>query len=235
MTRGVAAVGPAQDDAREGEAGREKHGRGPDLIALFPGSRVREVTKILPVMLQAGRELLRSHPELRFEIAAASESLGRAIEAAVGGDTRFAVRIGQGRELMMRSNAAMIASGTATLEAVLAGLPFVLVYRVAWLTYFAARLVVKVRWLGMPNVLANREIVPEFIQHKARPIAIARAVAQLVDDAAARAAMLDAFACIRSELISGAAETNAADAVLAELRDCGRTSSGPAGAERARS
>ncbi len=192
--------------------------RDPRLVALFPGSREREVKKILPVMLDAARELLRILPELRFEIAAASDSLRRDIESKLPGNGKFAVNVGGGRELMARANAAMIASGTATLEAALARLPFVLVYRVAWLTYFAARLVVKVRWLGMPNVLANREIVPEFIQHKARPSAIARAVARLFDDASARAAMLAAFASVSQELSAGEAGANAAEAIIGELR-----------------
>ncbi len=198
--------------------------RDPQLVALFPGSRGREVKKILPVMLDAAHQLLRSHPRLHFEIAAASESLRRVIESIVGADDRFVVNVGRGRELMERASAAMVASGTATLEAALAQLPFVLVYRVAWLTYLAARLVVKVRWLGMPNVLANHEIVPEFIQHKARPGAIARAVARLLDDAGARGAMLQAFATVRAQLSADAAEADAADAILTELRAPSRTS-----------
>ena len=77
---------------------------------------------------------------------------------------------------MKRACIGIIASGTATLEAAYFRLPFVLVYKVAWLTYFAARLLVRVKYLGMPNVIAGREIVPEFIQHRAKPEAIARTV-----------------------------------------------------------
>ena len=69
---------------------------------------------------------------------------------------------------MQRAAVGLVASGTATLEAAYFRMPFVLVYRVAWLTYFAARIVVRVKHIGMPNVLAGREIVPEFIQHHAR-------------------------------------------------------------------
>ncbi len=191
--------------------------RDPQLVALFPGSRHREVRKILPVMLRAARELLRTHPALRFEIVAASETLARGIERSIAGEKKFSVSGAEPHELMKRANAAMIASGTATLEAALAQLPFMLVYRVAWLTYFVARLVVKVRWLGMPNVLANREIVPEFIQGKARPAPIARAVARLLDDASARSAMLADLASVAGELRAGEASANAAEAILSEL------------------
>jgi lipid-A-disaccharide synthase len=122
---------------------------------------------------------------------------------------------------MARVNVGMVASGTATLEAALSELPFVLIYRVAWLTYLAARLVVKIKYLGMPNVLANREIVPEFIQHKAEPRAIAAAVARLLTDKTERKRMLTDFACVAQKLGQGEASVNAAEAIVTELRYVG--------------
>jgi lipid-A-disaccharide synthase len=192
--------------------------RDPHLVGIFPGSREREIKKIFPIMREAARELLRSHPQVHFEIAAASDVIANTLREVLGKDS-FSIRVGQARDLMMQASAAMIASGTATLEAAILRLPFVLVYRVAWLTYFAARLVVKVRWLGMPNVLANREIVPEFIQHQARPGLIARAVARLLDDESARTTMLAEFDRVSEELRTGDAGGNAADAIMAELKD----------------
>ena len=90
----------------------------------------------------------------------------------------FRVVTGETAATMQRASAGIVASGSATLEAAYFRLPFVLIYKVAWPTYLAARLVVNVKYLGMPNVLANKEVVPEFIQHRARPKAIA-----LADDA----------------------------------------------------
>src|SRR5207237_348106 len=155
------------------------------LVGLFPGSREREVKKIFPVMRQAALELSHQDHDLRFVISAASEPLAELIRADLCGKHatgKFSIVTGDARTVMGRVIVGMIASGTATLEAALSELPFVLIYRVAWLTYLAARLVVKVKYLGMPNVLANREIVPEFIQHKAQPRAIAAAVARLLID-----------------------------------------------------
>jgi lipid-A-disaccharide synthase len=196
---------------------RDDDQRAPRLIGIFPGSRQREVRKIFPIMREAARELLRTHPDVCFEIAAASEPLAGTIKGALGRDAeKFSLRVGKPRELMKRATVAMIASGTATLEAALTRLPFVLVYRVAWLTYLAARLVIKVKYLGMPNVLADRAIVPEFIQHRARPRQIARAVARLLDDEQSRGEMLAAFQRVGQKL--GEAETDAADAILTELR-----------------
>ncbi len=215
-----------RDDREVGRFARDEESeaaRDQNLIGIFPGSRVREVKKIFPIMLAAAREILRSHAHLRFEIAAASEGLGQEIGATLGAEpAQFSIVVGRARDLMSRAAVGMVASGTATLEAALSRLPFVLVYRVAWPTYLAARLVVKVKYLGMPNVLANRAIVPEFIQHKARPVPIARAVLRLLDEAPARAEMRAAFESVSQRL--GAAEANAADAILAELPHSGASS-----------
>src|SRR5438309_9913518 len=80
----------------------------------------------------------------------------------------FGIKVGQTAEIMQRAAVGIVASGSATLEAAYFRMPFVLIYKVAWPTYFAGRLLVKVKYLGMPNVLAGREIVPEFIQNRAR-------------------------------------------------------------------
>jgi len=190
------------------------------LVGLFPGSREREVKKIFPIMRQAALELSQQDHDLRFVVSAASEPLAELIRAdlckhATG---KFSIVTGDARSVMARVNVGMVASGTATLEAALSELPFVLIYRVAWLTYLAARLVVKVKYLGMPNVLANREIVPEFIQHKAQPRAIAAAVARLLTDKTERKRMLADFACVAQKLGRGEASANAAEAIVTELR-----------------
>ena len=194
------------------------------LVGLFPGSREREVKKIFPVMRQAALELSQQDHDLRFVVSAASEPLAELIRADPYGKHatgKFSVVTGDARAVMGRVNVGMVASGTATLEAALSELPFVLIYRVAWLTYLAARLVVKVKYLGMPNVLANREIVPEFIQHKAQPRAIAAAVARLLTDKTERKRMLTDFACVAQKLGQGEASVNAAEAIVTELRYIG--------------
>ena len=190
------------------------------LVGLFPGSREREVKKIFPVMRQAALELSQQDHDLRFVVSAASEPLAELIRAnlckhATG---KFSIVTGDARAVMGRVNVGMVASGTATLEAALSELPFVLIYRVAWLSYLAARLVVKVKYLGMPNVLANREIVPEFIQHKAQPRAIAAAMARLLTDKTERKRMLTDFACVAQKLGRGEASVKAAEAIVTELR-----------------
>jgi lipid-A-disaccharide synthase len=195
--------------------------RDPDLIGLFPGSRMREVTKILPIMIATAQRILTQRHATRFEIAAASQPLADAIErflrtsALPPGVVR--VTVNGAASTMQRAQAGIVASGTATLEAAYFRLPFVLVYRVAWLTYLAARLVVKVKHLGMPNVLAGREIVPEFIQQRADPRRIADALLTLMNDEKARSLVVSEFDAIISKLGENDASMTAARAILQEI------------------
>lgn len=194
--------------------------RDPNLIGLFPGSRSREVKKIFPVMLDAAAAILAQRPETRFEIAAASGALAREIGNLVTRSTiheRLGVRTGDSAGTMQRAFSGMVASGTATLESAFFGMPFVLVYKVSWPTYFAARLMMQTRFLGMPNVLADREITPEFLQHEARPKEIAESVLQLMNDFRRREEMIAGFDNIIAKLGETGASGNAARAILSEL------------------
>ena len=96
-------------------------------------------------------------------------------------------------------------------------MPFALIYKVAWPTYSAGRLLVKVKYLGMPNVLADKEVVPEFIQHRAKPDDIAKAILRLLDDSMVRQGMIAEFDKIAAQLGESGASERAAKAVLAEI------------------
>ena len=193
--------------------------RDPNLIGLFPGSRLREVRKILPVSIATARLLLRFKPALRFEVAAASEELSQEIRAMLTPQTRpiFEITLGKTAEIMQRAWVGIVASGSATLEAAYFRMPFALVYKVAWPTYLAARLVVNVNYLGMPNLLAGRDVVPEFIQHRAQPDAIASAVRPLIDDEKARNQMISQFDVVIPKLGGSGASEKAARAIIEEI------------------
>ena len=118
---------------------------------------------------------------------------------------------------MQRAFVGIVASGSATLEATYFGMPFVLIYKVAWPTYVAARLVVNVDFLGMPNLLAGKEVVPEFIQHQAKPGTIVKAVQLLMEDSPARDRMIFDFDAITRKLGGTGANERAAQAILDEL------------------
>ncbi len=198
------------------QARRISAAREPNLIGLFPGSRLREVRKILPIMLETATLILEKQPEARFEIAAANSKLAAEIQHFLPNEC-FCLTSGEASSLMQRAQVGIVASGTATLEAASFRMPFVLVYRVALLTYLAARLVVKVKHLGMPNVLANREIVPEFIQGKAKADAICEAVRQLMNDNVRREQMVADFDLVIGKLGCGKASETAAQMILDEL------------------
>jgi lipid-A-disaccharide synthase len=207
--------------------------RDPNLIGLFPGSRRREVEKIFPILAETANKLRAVEPSVRFEISAASDELAGFLERAFyphlnplnappsrdpEEDAKRQVRVVRdASNLMQRAFVGIVASGSATLEAAFFRMPFVLVYKVSWLTYLAARMVVKVKYLGMPNVLAGREVVPEFIQRRANPRLIAKAVLELKTDATARARMVSEFGTIIGGLGEGSASAAAAKAIAEEI------------------
>jgi lipid-A-disaccharide synthase len=201
-------------------ARRTEEERQPNLVGFFPGSRLREVRKIFPIMVEAARKIVAEQEEIHFEVAAASEPLALEVrKMLVASPLRDRVRVvtGDAAGTMQRAFAGIIASGTATLEAVYFRLPFVLVYKVSWPTYFAARLVIKTEHLGMPNVLAGRQIIPEFIQRRAQPDAISKTVLRLMNDHDARELVISEFDAIIAKLGESGASTKAAHAIVQEL------------------
>ena len=197
--------------------------RDPNLIGLFPGSRSREVRKIFPVMLETVRELRKHNRNLRFEVAAASEQLALEMSPAVAGldqsqdGEAIQIKVDETAVIMQHAWAGIVASGSATLEAAYFRLPFVLIYKVMWPTYLAARLVVNVKYLGMPNLLADKEVVPEFIQYRAKPRAVVEAVQPLIENANARDRMISEFDSIIGRLGETGASERAARAIIEEM------------------
>jgi lipid-A-disaccharide synthase len=194
--------------------------RQPNLVAFFPGSRLREVRKIFPIMLEAARRIVAEQKEIHFEVAAASEPLALEVrKMLVASPLRDRVRVvtGDAAGTMQRAFTGVIASGTATLEAAYFRLPFVLVYKVSWPTYFAARFVIRTEHLGMPNVLAGRQIIPEFIQHRARPDAISKAALRLLNDRDVRELVISEFDAIIAKLGESGANAKAARVIVQEL------------------
>ena len=197
--------------------------RDPNLIGLFPGSRSREVRKIFPVMLETARELRKHNGNLRFEVAAVSEQLAREMKPAIAGLDQsqdreaIQIKVDETEAIMQRAWAGIITSGSATLEAAYFRLPFVLIYKVAWPTYLAARFVVSVKYLGMPNLLADKEVVPEFIQHRAKPNALVKVLRPLIENANTRERMISQFDVVIAKLGGSGASERAARAIIEEI------------------
>lgn len=154
------------------------------LVGLFPGSREREVAALFPMMIESARRLKVWRQDLSFEAPAATGKLAVTMRAMVAeADAEGFVKITDGgaHALMQRAACGVIASGTATLEAAFYGLPYCLVYKVAGLTYLLARLLVKIRFIGIVNILADEEVVREFIQHEAEPENVFPALQRLLE------------------------------------------------------
>lgn len=173
------------------ELEEERHGepREDDLVALLPGSREREVARLFPMMLESARRLHLKRPATRFEACGASAKLAarmRELTAAAKLDEVVTVRDGGAHDLMQRAACGVVASGTATLEAAYFGLPYCLVYKVAWPTYLAARMLVKIEHIGLINILAGGRVVEEFIQSEADPLHVEQSLSRFLEDDAHR-------------------------------------------------
>lgn len=156
------------------EEKKENVEREDNLIGLFPGSREREVARLFPMMVETARRIHSHHPDVRFEASAASEKLAgtmRGIIAAAKLPQAAIISLekGNSHSLMQRATCGVVASGTATLEAAAFGLPYCLVYKVAWPTYAMGKMLIKVDFIGLVNILAGEKVVEELIQADADP------------------------------------------------------------------
>lgn len=186
-----------------------------ELVGLFPGSREREISRLFPMMVETAAMMRRQRPHLRFEVPAASPKLAGLIRAMAAGVKGIEVTDGESHSLMQRAGCAVVASGTATLEAAYYGLPYCLVYAVAWPTYQLARILVKIERIGLVNILAGREVVREFIQHEANPINVCNELYRLLDHVDARALMISELAETTVRLGGLGAHERAAERVAA--------------------
>lgn len=146
---------------------RIEGGREPDLIGLFPGSREREIAKLFPMMIESAASLRQWRGDLRFSVPAATPKLERTMRgmiAEAGAEEWIRLTRGGSHELMQRATCGVVASGTATLEAACFGMPYCLVYKMAWSTYLLGKLLVKIKYIGIVNILAGEKVVEEFIQ-----------------------------------------------------------------------
>lgn len=186
------------------------------LVGLFPGSREREIARLFPMMVGAATRLNAWNGALKFEVPAASAKLAGQIHGLIeeaGAANLITVTNGGSHSLMQRACCAVIASGTATLEAAYYGLPYCLVYRLAPLSYGMAKLLVKIKYIGLVNILAGEGVVEELIQAKAEPVAVARSLKDFLESPAKREALQAKLAETSAKLGGKGAHERAARAV----------------------
>ena len=189
------------------------------MVGLLPGSRRDEVARLLPPMLEAAAFLARADGRRCFVLglaptvdrSAVALLMTRAVEA---GGPRVEIVQGLTHEVMAGADVLLIASGTATLEAALLGAPMVVCYRVSKLTEVMARLLAKVQWISLPNIVAGRGAVPEILQRQVTGTRLAGEAERLLKDPAAATAQRAAFKEVRSRLGQPGVGARAARAVL---------------------
>lgn len=188
------------------------------VLAILPGSRANEIRFLGATFLAAAERLCERIDTLRLVIPAASPQRRQELEALLKGYPTLSERVtlidGQSREAMVASDAVLLASGTAALEAMLCHRPMVVAYKMAPMTHWLARRLVKTEWISLPNLIARETLVPELIQHAATPEAIAEHLMTWLGDSDARQAMEARFAAMHAGLQRGASE-RAADAITA--------------------
>ncbi len=188
---------------RAPEQTRRRYGLAPDrpVLALLPGSRHKEVRYVFPAALEAAEELAGDGWQAIVALAPALER--EVLSPWLGSEAEIPVALDDSYNVLAAADAAVVASGTATLEAALLAKPMVIVYRMAAVTYMLGRLLVRVDAIGMPNIVLGRRAFPELVQHQMTPRAIA-------DPAAADAALRE----VREKLGSPGAAARAARLAL---------------------
>jgi lipid-A-disaccharide synthase len=190
----------------------------------MPGSRLQEVKGLLPSMLSAAKVILQYVPDVQFLIPRAStidRSLleeyvqNAGVPAVIGDDHVY--------DMMNVSTMAIAASGTATLETALMGLPTILIYRVAPLTYTLSKFLVHVKYIGLPNIISGREIVPELWQDEVTPLHIAEQVLPILKDKKKELQMRSDMAAVHTTMGEPGAVKRIAEVILNFVKEKSRS------------
>jgi lipid-A-disaccharide synthase len=189
------------------------------VVGLLPGSRVAEVEMLMPVLLKAAAELAARNPKTQFILAQASSIKDALIREQLHGSSVPVTLVrDQASEVMAASDILWIASGTATLQAAVVGTPMVLLYKTTLPTYLLARCLIRVKWIGLVNLIAGRSVVPELIQGEATAERLIRETERLLNDRRAYDEMRKSLQQVRDTLGEPGASMRAAKVVLDECR-----------------
>ncbi len=179
--------------------------------ALMPGSRHSEVNHLLPIMLAAAEKLRARYKDIEFVMPAANDDRLLQIQEQVSEDQSRYIHVLSGRshEAIIASDFVVMASGTTTLEAMLLKRPMVITYKWPRLTWEILKRLVKVPWVGLPNLLTNYEIAPELLQDKATDENIVSEVARYLEEGGVQREVFDRFLAVHETLRRNASETAA--------------------------
>ncbi|MDH5388013.1 MAG: lipid-A-disaccharide synthase [Gammaproteobacteria bacterium] len=189
-------------------------------VGLFPGSRMGEIERLLPIMLATAKLLRNTYPDLQFVLPLAS-TVQREDLAIYGKDlASLKVRLIENNthDVIQACDSIIVASGTATLEIGLMGTPMVITHKLAWLSYFILSRLVKISHIGLVNIVPGKEIVKEFIQHEAQPEKLAAETLHILEDKNYNQNMRDELLKLRELLGTGGGSKNIARLAYSMLK-----------------
>jgi lipid-A-disaccharide synthase len=186
--------------------------RSKDSVILLPGSRVGELRRHLPVMLSALEKIRATKPDVRARMVLPNETLAE-LGRSFSPPNRLDIQVGSLAEALAQTTIAIASTGTVTMECAFFGVPTIALYKTSWGTYQIGKRIIQVKYLAMPNLLANEALFPEFIQHDANAENIARAALELLNDAPRREAVRARLAKVVETLGGQGASQRAARAI----------------------
>jgi lipid-A-disaccharide synthase len=214
---------PLLDDVvNQAKVGRPGAGANGQCIALLPGSRRQEVQRLLPEMLQAAKILQNYNKNLRF-ILSCAPSIDHSIIydlTAASALKNFEIVREPASNIFARSNLAVVASGTASLEAAIYGIPAIIIYQVSAFSYWIAEKLVEVPHIGLANLIAGERIFPELVQEAVTAENVAHAAHGLLTDPAAYGKMLSGIERVQQRLGKAGASDRVADIACRLMGGC---------------
>lgn len=186
---------------------------GKSIIALLPGSRKQEISKVLPIMLKT----IEALPEYRYVVAGAPSQTADFYLRYLKNFPQVELVFGQTYELLKQSRAAMVTSGTATLETAIFKVPQVVCYKGSWLSYFLARQLIKVKFISLVNLIMDRQVVLELIQAEMNEQAILAEIKRLIQDGEYRQKLLVEYEELFQRLGGGGASKLTAQLMLKSM------------------
>ena len=191
-------------------------------VALLPGSRAKEIAKHWPVLLQTAQRIVREQKNVSFMTLATDHEMRQKLEEEWARQPMSGVSLdilaGQSLTQLTRCSLAIVASGTATLECAMAGLPMLVIYKTSWLTYWLGRFLIQLPYLSMVNVLAGEKVVPEFLQGAMEPERLAKAALQILRNPKGAEAMAGRIRDVAKKLGGPGAAARAAVEVEEAIR-----------------
>jgi lipid-A-disaccharide synthase len=189
---------------------------GKPILGLFPGSRMQELEKIFPAILGAAR-ILHTGYSMQTVVGVSSALNVDYVKSFIRNDFPVTVVQHATYDLAKNSDCAIVTSGTATLEIGYYQTPMLIVYRTSWLTYLIGRLLVKIKNIGLVNIVGGETIVPELIQTQVRPDRIVREIRSLMEDEARRKQIAGKLSVIRERLGTKGASKRVAEKILSYI------------------